>query len=72
MDEKSTWPELAAAIHSTRNARDRSARAAQKAGALGIPTLKTELDELAARYDRLLASLLQLNKSMPEHRRYPH
>lgn len=53
-----------AAITATRTARDNSARAAQKARAIGIPTMGTELDVLAAAYDRLLANLLYLQDEL--------
>lgn len=53
-----------AAINATRTARDNSARAAQKARSIGIPTMGTELDLLAAAYDRLLANLLYLQDEM--------
>lgn len=55
---------LEAAIRATRTARDNSAQAAQKARAIGIPTMGTELDTLAAAYDRLLANLLYLQDEL--------
>lgn len=55
---------LEAAIKATRTARDNSAQAAQKARAIGIPTMGTELDLLAAAYDRLLANLLYLQNEL--------
>lgn len=64
MTSKITWPELYSAIEATRAARDRSAHAAEKAAAVGIPTMSTELNELAAAYDRLLANLLYLERTM--------
>jgi hypothetical protein len=62
------WPELHSAIEATRTARDRSAKAGERAAVLGIPTLKVELDALAASYDRLLASLLYLERTTRDHR----
>lgn len=53
-----------AAIKATRTARDNSAQAAHKARSIGIPTMGTELDQLAAAYDRLLANLLYLEDEL--------
>jgi len=57
---------LDSAIIATRTARDNSARAAQKARTVGIPTMGDELDLLAASYDRLLANLLYLKRDLQE------
>jgi hypothetical protein len=63
MTTESDWPELDAAINATRTARDNSARAGEKAELLGIPTLASELNALAASYDRLLANLLYVQRT---------
>lgn len=55
---------LEAAITATRSARDNAARTAERARALGIPTLGADLDLLAASYDFLLAKLLQLRDEL--------
>lgn len=51
---------LAGSITATRSARDNAARMAQRARALGIPSLGADMDILAASYDSLLAKLLLL------------
>ena len=66
MTESAQWPEVDAAIESTRQARDSAAQGALRARSLGIPTLGDQLDDLAASHDRLLAVLLRMQKALPK------
>jgi hypothetical protein len=52
------------AIEATRTARDNAARAAELVDEFGADPLADSLNQLAAKYDELLAQLLGLDKEL--------